>query len=273
MHTLNTFLHASITFDESADLLWPYRLSISFTPNSAGYCSRAPHSSSTSTTVPDICREIAGSAISFASVSRVQWVGLILYAAMAATGKTTKRKLYLQVSPHSVSIEFQPNAVSLSASLPALFLRISRGSRATESTQATLQGLSGSTYRASWMSSTLPINVVLSQDTASGKVERKEIKFQLKIASEGKLTHKSLAGCTYDISCLNLSALDYTGVSSETRQISLNTGKSAAAAVAIRAITLEATFRYEFLHDDFEISVEQSRSRETSPAHARYKMY
>ena len=57
-------------------------------------------------------------------------------------------------------------------------------------------------------------------------------------------------------------------MSSETRQISLTTGKSAAGA-AIRAITLEATFHYKFLQDDFDISVEQSRSREASPE-ARY---
>jgi hypothetical protein len=106
--------------------------------------------------------------------------------------------------------------------------------------------------------------LAISQDAASGKFESKEIKFQLKVASEGKSTKKSLAGCSYDVACLNLSALGHTGVSSETREISLSTGKSAAAA-AIRAITLEATFHYEFLQDDFDISVEQSRSRETSP--------
>ena len=184
--------------------------------------------------------------------------------------KTVKRKLHLQVCPHSVSIEFHPNAASLSASLPALFLRMHRGSRAAESTPAPLrEGLSGpTTYRASWNSSCLPLNLAISQDAASGKFESKEIKFQLKVASEGKSTKKSLAGCSYDVACLNLSALGHTGVSSETREISLSTGKSAAAA-AIRAITLEATFHYEFLQDDFDISVEQSRSRETSPD-ARY---
>lgn len=190
--------------------------------------------------------------------------------ALAKSKKTVKRKLHLQVYPHSVSIEFHPNAASLSASLPALFLRMHCGSRAGESAPASLQeGLPGSTtYRANWKSSCLPLNVAISQDADSGKFESKEIKFQLMVASEGKSTKKSLAGCSYDVACLNLSTLGSAGVSSETRQISLTTGKSAAGA-AIRAITLEATFHYKFLQDDFDISVEQSRSREASPE-ARY---
>ena len=202
----------------------------------------------------------------------------VIYVAMAAfslakSKKTVKRKLQLQVCPHSVSIEFHPNAASLSASLPALFLRMNCGSRAAESIPASLQGLPGSTtYRASWKSSCLPLNVAISQDADSGKFERKEIKFQLMVAPEGKSTKKSLAGCSYDVACLNLSTLSSAGVSSETRQISLSTGKSAAGA-AIRAITLEATFHYEFLQDDFDISVEQSRSRETSPEARYYVKY
>lgn len=187
--------------------------------------------------------------------------------AMATFSATKKRKLYLQISPHLVSIELQPQAASLSASLPDLFLRVSRGSRATETSPVKLQqGLTGpTTYRASWSNSSLPLNLVLSQDETSGKFQGKEIKVQLKIASEGKSSHKSLASCTYDVTCLNLSTLHYVSASSETRQMSLSTGKSAAASAAICAITLEATFHYEFLRDDFDISVEQSRSRETSP--------
>ena len=187
---------------------------------------------------------------------------------MATFQATKKRKLYLQLSPHSVSIEFQPRAASLSASLPDLFLRVSRGSRATETSPAKLQeGLSGSTtYRVSWSNSVLPLNLVLAQDETSGQFQSKEIKVQLKIASEGKSSNKSLASCAYDVTCLNLSALNYVGASSETRQISLSMGKSAAATAAIRAITVEATFHYKFLQDDFDISVEQSQSRETSPS-------
>ena len=192
-------------------------------------------------------------------------------AALSTTKKVIERKLYLQVCPHSVSIEFQPNAASLSASLPALFLRLSHGSRATESTPAKLQeGYSGyTTYRASWNKSALPLNLALSQDASSGEFQNKEIELQLKVpASEGINSHKSLASYTYDVTCLNLAALNYAMASSETRQIFMSTGKSAAAA-AIRAVTLEATFHYRFLHDNFDISVEHSRSRETSP-HARY---
>lgn len=198
-------------------------------------------------------------------------------AAFTATEKATKRKLCLQVSPHSVSIEFQPNSMSLSASLPTLYLRMSRGSRATESDQAILQeGLQGSTtFKASWKRSTLPLNLALSQDAVSGKYLCKEIKFQLKIASEGKAAHKSLAGCLYDVTSLNLSALDYVTASSETRQVYLSTGKSAAATAAIRAITLEATFHYRFLPNDFDISMEQSLPRKVSPPkwYKNYKAY
>ena len=187
-------------------------------------------------------------------------------AAFLTTNEEVKRKLYLQVSPHSVSIEFKPNAVSLSASLPPLYLRMTRGTRAAESTHAALQGAApgSTTYTATWQSCDLPMNVALYRNATSGKYASKEIKFQLKIHSKER-SHKSLASCTYDISCLNLSALDYVATSSETRQVSLNAGLSAAAAAAIHAITLEATFHYEFLQDNFEISMEQSRSRETSP--------
>lgn len=184
-----------------------------------------------------------------------------------------ERKLYLQVSPHSVSIEFQGNAVSLPTCRPQTLvsLRMSRGPRAAESLQATLQEepSRSNAYKAKWTGVSLPLNVSLSQEKVSGKYENKEIKFQLRVsASGGNSKQEILANCTYDLSCLNLCALDSVGVSSETRQISLNAGESTAA-VAIRAIIMEATFRCEFLRDEFDISVEQSRSRETSPC-ARY---
>lgn len=180
-----------------------------------------------------------------------------------------KRKLQLQVSPHSVSIHFQPNTIALPASMPPLYLRVTRGSRSTESPQATLEEVvAGSMmYTATWPSCTLTLNVALNRHSVSGEFEAKEIKLHLKIYSEGKSSHKNLASCTYNINCLNLSALDFVAASSETRQISLSMGKFALA--AIHSIVLEATFHYEYLADDFDISVEQSRSRESSP-HPRY---
>lgn len=183
-----------------------------------------------------------------------------------------ERKLCLQVSPHSVSIAFQANAVSLPNWPQALVsLRMSRGSRAAESLQATLQEEpSGSnSCMAKWTGASLPLNVSLSQEKVSGKYENKEIEFQLRVATvENDSKQEILASCTYDLSRLNLCALDSFGVSSETRQISLNACESTAT-VAIRAIIMEATFHCKFLSDEFDISVEQSRSRETSP-YARY---
>lgn len=188
-------------------------------------------------------------------------------AAYSETEKTIKRKLYLQVIPYSVSVDFQPN-VSPSTSLQAVTLRMSRGSRTTESLLATLEeGSSGSKiYKPKRTGSPLHLNVSLSQDRVSGTYENKEVTFQLRVASEENHKHESLGSCTYDLSCLNLCALDSVQVSSETRRVSLNVGGAVA---AIRAITLEAAFHYEFLRDDFDISVEHSQSRETSPS-ARY---
>lgn len=186
---------------------------------------------------------------------------------MASFSGKIKRKLYLQVSPHSVSIEFQPSHV---ASLPAtsVSFRMSLGSRTTESLLATLQEEpSGSkVYKAKWTGSSLHLNVSLSQDSVSGMYENMEVKFKLIVASEDNFKHECLGSCTFDLSRLNLCALNSVRVSSETRQVSLNVGDAVA---AVRAITLETAFQYEFLRDDFDISVEQSRSRETSPC-ARY---
>lgn len=188
---------------------------------------------------------------------------------MATSDELVKRKLELQMSPHSVSIRFLPNAISLPDSMPPLYLRIARGSRCTASPHATLEEVvAGSmVYTATWPSCTLTLNVALNRHSVSGKFEAKEIKIQLKIYSEDKPSHKNLASCAYNINCLNLSALDFVAASSETRQVSLNMGKSASA--TIHSIILDATFHYKYLADDFDISVEQSRSRESSP-HPRY---
>ena len=179
---------------------------------------------------------------------------------MAEPSDFKKRKLELCISPHSVLIQFDQNAISLSASMPPLYLRISRGSRSVDSSLASLErSMTGSMmYTANWENSNLAFNVTLIQQSSSGNFDSKEIKIQLKIDSGDTSRQKSLASCTYDISCLNFSALDFVKTSSETRQISLRMGKSASA--AIRSILLEATFHYNYLEEEEDVSVEKFQS-------------
>ena len=179
--------------------------------------------------------------------------------AMAEPSDFKKRKLELCISPHSVLIQFDQNAISLLASMPPLYLRISRGSRSADSCLASLEeSMTGSMmYIANWGDSNLAFNVTLTQQICSGKFDSKEIKIQLKIDSGDKSRQKSLASCTYDISCLNFFALDFVETSSETRQISLRMGKSASA--AIRSILLEATFHYKYLEEE-EVSADNFQS-------------
>lgn len=159
-----------------------------------------------------------------------------------------EHKLFLSVSLHSVCIDFQQTVVTVVKPLPAVLVRIFSGSAATQSVPACLRKEPGksSTYRASWINSSLPLNLTVSQDATSGLFHRKKVKIQLKI--HGQVSHKSLASCKYDVSSLSLSRkLDSAEDASETRLIPLSTRSAAGRAAAIHDVTVKLTFCHQIL--------------------------
>lgn len=176
-----------------------------------------------------------------------------------------KEKLYLQTQLHSLSIHFEESAIQLLASCPPLYVRLSRGSQTVDSKQVTLSetSLGSCIYTADWdQLEVLPLIVTLSRDADTGEFGPKGLKFLLKIFSEGKSSHKTLASYTFDVASLNLSCLDVVPSSVEGQRLECSIGKNATN--AILSVTLDVTFHYSFMHNRFAHSEVETPSDSTS---------
>ena len=182
---------------------------------------------------------------------------LLIMQVMDEVTTVQKQRLKLQTHLQSLSVQFKQNAVQTPSSFPPVYIRMTRGSRVAESSNVSLTASTTTPgmYSAQWEGSSLPMVLTVSKDVKSGKFESRDVRYQLKIYSEGKVSHKTLAGCRFDITNLNLQSVDYSP-SAEKQQLQFNVGKNATAAIS--DIVLEATFQYELLPDQPTFSLEES---------------
>lgn len=183
---------------------------------------------------------------------------------MAEALSSEKLRLRMQAHLHSLSIQFCKDSVQMPTTFPPLYVRLSRGSRFVESARVSLEESppASGIYTARWEGDVLSIVLGLSRDVETGSFASKDVKFLLKIYSESKSSHKTLATCTFDAVQLNLAALDFMPSSTEKKILRLGVGKNATN--AIKGVTLEVTFQFEFLKEE-GISSFASKSDATSP--------
>ena len=175
--------------------------------------------------------------------------------------KSPKEKLNMHVQLHSLSVLFEQNTVHKLSSFPPLYIRLSRGSQSVESAHITLVESSpgSSTYTAHWdQVETLQLSLGITRDLESGEFGSKHLKFLLKIFSEGKSSHRTLASYTFDVASLNLSCLDIIPFSKEKQTLECSVGKNATSVIS--SVTLDVTFHYSLMHDQFAYSLEASTS-------------
>ena len=149
--------------------------------------------------------------------------------------------LTLKMSLHSVSIQFSKNASQVPTTFPPLYVRVSHGSQSTSSSTVTLSELhhrSGN-YVANWEAGSPPITVEFHRSADGAAVAPAELKFHLKIFSEKRQSHKSLASTTLHTADLNLAEV----LTTERKQLMLSVGRNATA--AIHNCELDVTFEYE----------------------------
>ena len=177
---------------------------------------------------------------------------------MAETPHVRKHKLKLQSHLHSLSVQFGSSTVQRLTSFPPLYIRLSRGSHSIDSANVSLVESSPEmcAYNAFWEGETLSLPIGMARQTVSGIFETKHLKLVLKIYSEGKSSHKTLASHNFDIASLNLSSLDVAGSSKERQNLVFTIGKNAKTSIA--NITLDVTFQYSYLPDQSDRSSEES---------------
>ncbi len=169
----------------------------------------------------------------------------------------TKETLNLQAQLHSLTVCFERNAVQMLASFPPLYVRLSRGSQTVDSEQVLLSESSPGSckYTARWgQTEMLPLSLSLTRDIESGEFGSKHVKFLLKIFSEGKPSHKTLASYTFDVASLKLSCLDVVSSSKDGQRIECSVGKNAASAIS--SVSLDVTFHYSLMRNRFAHSWE-----------------
>ena len=188
---------------------------------------------------------------------------LFIMQTMDEVTNVQKQRLKLQTHLQSLSVQFKQNTVQTPSSFPPIYIRMTRGSRVVESSNVPLTASTTTPgkYSAQWEGSILSMVLTVSRDVKSGRFESRDVRYQLKIYSEGKASHKTLASCRFDVTNLNLQSADCSP-SAEKQQVQFNVGKNATAAIS--DIVLEATFQYELLPDQPTFSLEESTSI-TSP--------
>ena len=188
---------------------------------------------------------------------------LFIMQTMDEVTNVQKQRLKLQTHLESLSVQFKQNTVQTPSSFPPIYIRMTRGSRVVESSNVPLTASTTTPgkYSAQWEGSILSMVLTVSRDVKSGRFESRDVRYQLKIYSEGKASHKTLASCRFDVTNLNLQSADCSP-SAEKQQLQFSVGKNATAAIS--DIVLEATFQYELLPDQPTFSLEESTSI-TSP--------
>ncbi len=165
---------------------------------------------------------------------------------------STKEQIYLQTQLHTLNVRFEQDALQMLASFPPLFVRVGRGSQTADSEPVALfESSQGScTYTAVWdQMDILPLSLSMTRDRLTGEYGTKHVKFLLKIFSEGKSAHKTLATYNLDVADLNLSSLDFVPSSKEGQRIEFSVGKNALSAIS--SITLDVTFYYSPIDNRF----------------------
>ena len=170
---------------------------------------------------------------------------LFTMQAMAESINVQKQCLELHTQLQSLSVQFSSDVVHVPSSFPPVYIRMTRGSRSAESSKVHLIPSTSTPgmYTATWTEAILSMTLTVSRDVESEIFVSRDVKYQLKIYSEGKTSHKTLASCTFDVTSLNLESASYS--STEMQQLHFLVGKNAA--TAISDVVLEASFLYEIL--------------------------
>ena len=187
-----------------------------------------------------------------------------LIQAMAEGTNVQKQHLDLHTQLHSLSVQFNKGAVQIPSSFPPVYIRMTRGSHSADSSRVHLiaSTITPGKYTATWTEATLSMTLTVSRDVESGRFVSRDVKYQLKIYSEGKTSHKTLASCTFDVTSLKLETANC--LSTKKQQLQFLAGKNAA--TAITDIVLEATFHYEILPNQPTFSPEGSTISASPPS-------